>query len=200
MGALAQGGGADHEFRCGLEHAAGCTLFRPTDRSFTDFYPWECHFADQEVENPCAGFGIWHINGMAQYARSIRLGLTHYMGSVQRARGWIHSGDRRLFGGKERAYWQGHRSWLHVIFNKPLLILGLGLQENEVFLRWLLIERARYFAKFPKRAQKAWYVHKPDSKDGAEAGKHFFLEELGIRCVRVADYSEIYENVGWSMR
>jgi hypothetical protein len=91
------------------------------------------------------------------------------MGSVQRARGWIHSGEQRLFGGKDRTTWTGRYSWLHVVFNKPLPILGLGLGETEVFLRWLLIERARYFAKFPKRAQKAWSVHKPDA--GGEAAK-----------------------------
>lgn len=146
-----------------LSNAAGCAFVHPKRKGFTDFYPWECRFAHAEVDDPCADFGIWHINGMAQYARSVRLGLTHYMGSVQRARGWIHSGEDRLFGGKDRVNWRGRHSWLHVIFNKPLLILGLGLGENEVFLRWLLIERARYFATFPKRAQEAWYVHKPDT-------------------------------------
>lgn len=182
-----------------LSDAAGCAVVLPKRKGFTDFYPWECRFAHREVDNPCAEFGIWHINGMARYSRSVRLGLTHYMGSVQRARGWIYSGEHRLFGGKDSANWKGRYSWLHIIFNKPLLFLGLGLQENEVFLRWLLIERARYFAKFPKRAQKAWYLHRPDVEDSAEAGKHFFLEELGIRCIRVADYREIYENPGWSM-
>jgi hypothetical protein len=122
------------------------------------------------------------------------------MGSVQRARGWIHSGEQRLFGGKDRTTWTGRYSWLHVVFNKPLLILGLGLGETEVFLRWLLIERARYFAKFPKRAQKAWYVHKPDAGDDAEAGERFFLEEIGINYVAAADYRDIYENPAWQKR
>lgn len=45
--------------------------------------------------------------------------------------------------------WDGAASWLHIVFNSPLLIFGLGLEENEVFFRWLLIERARYFKKFP---------------------------------------------------
>ena len=80
------------------------------------------------------------------------------MGSVGRARAWLHrGGDRRLFSGKSPDNWLGKNTWVHIIFNSPLLIFGLALEENEVFLRWLLIERARYFKKFPDRRKKAWY-------------------------------------------
>lgn len=30
------------------------------------------------------------------------------------------------------------------------------IEQNEVFLRWLIIERARYFAKFEERGKLAW--------------------------------------------
>ena len=71
------------------------------------------------------------------------------MGSVQRARTWLHRGEANLFNAKNRPDWDGARTWVHLMFNKPLLIFGLGLTETEVFLRWLLIERARYFRRFP---------------------------------------------------
>lgn len=180
-----------------LSQAAGCGFIRPPERSFSDYYPWECRFADEMHEDPCAGFGIWHVNGMRRYRRSIRLGLSHYMGSVQRARTWLHRGDANLFGAKNRRNWDGARSWVHLIFNKPLLIFGLGLGESEVFLRWLLIERAKYFRKFPGREHPAWYVYTHDPKDEGERGKHFFLEGIGINCVRAHDYAEIYDNDGW---
>ncbi len=48
--------------------------------------PWESYYGEHAVVRPSECFAIWHINGMAQYHRSVRLGLTHYMGSVQRAR------------------------------------------------------------------------------------------------------------------
>jgi hypothetical protein len=134
-----------------LADAGGCTLQRSIKGGFTAYYPWENYYGKGAINDPSKEFGIWHINGMERYRQSIRLGLSHYMGSVQRARGWLHRGDdRRLFSGKDVKSWQGANTWLHVVFNTPLLIFGLGLEENEVFLRWLLIERARYFQKFPK--------------------------------------------------
>ncbi len=180
-----------------LGDAAGATLMRPALRGFTDFYPWESRYALALHDDPCTGFGIWHINGMAKYARSIRLGLTHYMGSVQRTRQWLHGGEGRLFGAADPAHWAGRHGWLHLVFNKPLLIMGLGLGENEVFLRWLLIERARYFAKWPERRREAWYVYVPDAGDRTAAGRRFFLEGIGVRCVAMGDYAGIYEDKGW---
>lgn len=180
-----------------LSRAIGAELMRPKVKGFTDFYPWDSRYAHKLLEDPCAGFGIWHVNGTARYSRSIRLGLTHYMGAVQRARAWFHRGDGRLFESKDRVAWPGRRTWLHLIFNKPLLIFGLGLGEDEVFLRWLLIERARYFAKFPERHRDAWYVSPTVPGDPAAAGRKFFLEGVGIRCLEVAEYTQIYDLDAW---
>lgn len=184
-----------------LSQAAGCHFQFPRDPKFTAYYPWGCHFARHEIDDPCADFGIWHINGMAKYKTSIRLGLSHYMGSVRRAGGWIHGrSDENLFRAKNRREWQGARTWIHLVFNKPLLFVGLGLAENEVFLRWLLIERAKYFRHFPDRVRDAWYVFVDDPRDDRQAGKHFFLESVGIRCIEAGSYGEIYENFGWLHR
>ena len=97
-----------------LSDAGQCTLRRTKKGGFTDFYPWESYYGTRDIGNPAEGFGIWHVNGMQHYHRSIRLGLTHYMGSVERARGWIHKGnERRLFSGKNAHDWEGAASWLH---------------------------------------------------------------------------------------
>lgn len=181
-----------------LSRASGSIFQRTTTEGFTDYYPWECFYAPQPIAAPCAGFGIWHINGMEKYHRSVRLGLTHYMGSVHRARTWIHGAKtRRLFNGRNRADWLGAHTWLHIFFSKPLIILGLGLAENEVFLRWLLIERARYFRKFRMREKPAWYIYSHDANDGTEQGKLFFLESLGVKCVQTASYDQIYACAAW---
>lgn len=182
-----------------LSQAADCEFRFPRNRGFTARYPWGCHFARRELADPCTDFGIWHINGMARYKSSIRLGLTHYMGSVRRAGGWIHGrSDENLFRAKNRSDWHGARTWMHVVFNKPLLIFGLGLAENEVFLRWLLIERAKYFRAFPERRHDAWYVYVDDPRDERQAGKLFFLESMGIRCVETGSHDDIYGNSGWA--
>jgi hypothetical protein len=180
-----------------LSEAIGASSMRPKVHGFTDWYPWDTRYALTLHDDPCDGFGIWHINGMAKYARSIRLGLTHYMGSVQRARGWLHRGENRLFEAKGRLRWDGRQTWMHLTFNKPLLFLGLGLRESEVFLRWLLIERARYFAKFADRRQPAWYVYTHDPDDKTQNGRHFFLERIGIECIEARDYGEIYADATW---
>jgi hypothetical protein len=180
-----------------LSEAADARLIRPDVKGFTDWYPWDSRYALELFDDPCDGFGIWHINGMARYARSIRLGLTHYMGSVQRTRDWLHRGESRLFEAKDRVRWAGRRTWVHLVFNKPLLIFGLGLRENEVFLRWLLIERARYFAKFEDRHQPAWYIYTHNADDKTQQGRHFFLENIGIQCIEAADYDAIYDGPGW---
>ena len=180
-----------------LSEAAGAKLMRPKVKGFTHWYPWDSRYALELFENPCEGFGIWHVNGMANYARSIRLGLTHYMGSVERTRRWLHRGKNRLFEAKDRERWAGQHTWVHLLFNKPLLTFGLGLRENEVFLRWLFIERARYFAKFPDRRRPAWYVYTHNPDDVTQKGRHFFLESIGIQCVEARTYDAIYSNPGW---
>ncbi|WP_417428654.1 hypothetical protein [Kiloniella sp.] len=165
-------------------------------KNFTDYYPWSSYYGTGKLSNPIDGFGIWHMNGMEYYPRSIRLGLTHYMGSVERARAWFHKGkNSRLFSGKSMSTWKGSQTWLNIIFNKPLLIFGLALEENEVFLRWLLLERARYFNKFPNQSKKAWYVYPSNEK--LTNGKRMFLEGVGITPYEVHDYDSIYSDQTW---
>ena len=178
-----------------LSDAGKCRLHRTIKTGFTDFYPWETYYGTKQIDNPAKGFGIWHVNGMQHYHRSIRLGLSHYMGSVERARGWLHKGnERRLFSGKNISDWAGAASWLHIIFNSELLIFGLKLEVNEVFLRWILIERARYFKMFPDRHKAAWYVYAGEKNSD---GKQFFLKSVGVRPWHVDSYDDIYGAAIW---
>lgn len=178
-----------------LSEAGNCSLRRMKTDGFTDYYPWESYYSTKKLNNPIEGFGIWHVNGMRHYSRSIRLGLSHYMGSVERARGWLHKGNEyRLFSGKNIHGWGGASSWLHIVFNSPLLIFGLSLEENEVFFRWLLIERARYFQKFPERSKDAWYVYAGNLNND---GKELFLKSVGVVPLHKASYDDIYGATTW---
>lgn len=176
------------------------SLFRPRGsvKGPTDYYPWEKYFGINELNGPCDGFGVWHINGLIEHTRSIRLGLSHYMGSVSRARPWLHgSKETRLFSQKDMPNWRGRDTWLHIVFNMPMLIFGLKLEGQEVFLRWLLIERAKYFRQFPERRQPAWYVSPTSENAPEDLAKKFFLQSLRIEPVDVIDYDAIYEAPGW---
>lgn len=164
-------------------------------KKFTDYYVWNTYYGFEQLESPTDGFGVWFINGFIQYHRSIRLGLTDYMGSVHRARQMIHKADDgQLFYGKNQYSWSGKDTYLHIIFNKSLMIFGLALEENEVFLRWLLLERAKYYKKYPARKKEGWYVTTFSSrKDSNYTGKKFFLENIGIKVIEVSSYDDIYE-------
>ena len=176
-----------------FQKAGKLNLYRTSTKGFTDFYPWDSYYSLSRLDYPTDGFGVWHINGMQKYFRSIRLGLTHYMGSVERARRMIHKGnEERLFTGKNAHNWLGAKTWLHIVFNKSLFIFGLGLEENEVFLRWLLIERAKYFNKFKERRMQGWYIAKNGS---TSPGKKLFLNQIGIQVIELPSYTDIYENL-----
>jgi hypothetical protein len=162
-------------------------------KSFTDFYPWESYFSDHRVHNPANEFAIWHINGMQRYNRSIRLGLSHYMGSVERARRLIHKGkESRLFSGENINEWSGYQSWLHVVFNNDLVFIGLSLETTEVFLRWLLIERAKYFNKFPHRRKSAYFAHAGTNE--LSTGQTLFLNSVGVEIVHESSYDQLYHS------
>jgi hypothetical protein len=164
----------------------------------TDFYPWEKYFSNRSLESPCDGFGIWHINGFIEYRRSIRLGLRHYMGSVARARPWLsglkHDADDVSRKGSQ---WRGRHTWLDVVFNMPLAFMGLQLGPEEVFLRWLLIERARYFSRYPDARCPAWYFHVAHESSQEDAAKYFFLDAIGVTPVEVEDYGSMYDPAVW---
>jgi hypothetical protein len=178
-----------------LPESKGLKQFFTGTKKFTDFYPWTTYFADKQIDAPTDGFGIWYMNGFVKYYRSIRLGLSHYMGSVEKARHYLHKGDdRRLFSGKNHENWSGSKSWLHIIFNRSLFVFGLGLNENEVFIRWLLIERAKYFKKFPERRKNAWFITEINNKpDEYSIGKMKFLEGIGFKIIYTKEYDEIYK-------
>ncbi len=177
-----------------LSDVAKCKPFWLGKRRST-YYPWEAYYSMNEIPEPTIGFSIWHVNGFRHYPLSIRLGLTHYMGCVQRARRWLHGNrDDVQFSGKNKKGWQGGNSWLHIVFNKPLFFMGLGLEENEVFLRWLLIERARYFRDYSSRRKGAWYAHVNDQDD---SGKLFFLRSVGVEPIKLNSYDDLYGADMW---
>ncbi len=182
-----------------LAEAVGAPLrdmFQPHGqlKAPTDFYPWEKYFANRSLESPCDGFGMWHINGFINYRRSIRLGLRHYMGSVSRVRPWLSGlkGDAGA-AGRDGSQWRGRHSWLDVVFKMPLAFMGLQLGPQEVFLRWLLIERARYFNKYPDARRPAWYFHTARENSQEDAAKYFFLDAIGVTPVEVEDYGSMYD-------
>ncbi|MBN9675960.1 hypothetical protein [Salipiger bermudensis] len=174
----------------------GGKKFKFGKNAMTDFYPWNMYYSDRRIDSVCQGFGIWHAHGMKIYPRSIRLGLTDYMGSVQRARSWVYSGEGSLrylakSGNRE---WRGQDTWLDIIFFKPLLVVGFSFGKDESFLRWLLLERARIFKINPSWKNMAWYV---DVVGDGDPHRKPFFEGLGMKYVTLREHREIYDSPVW---
>ena len=120
-----------------LSDAIECKLYKTTSKGFTHYYPWEYYYAREELTGPTSGFGIWHINGMKKYSSSIRLGLTHYMGSVHRARSWIYpshsSGSGGLHENGRITNWRGHNTWLQILMTRPLVFFACLWRRMKFF-------------------------------------------------------------------
>jgi hypothetical protein len=170
-----------------FEKSVNAELFHIESKGFTRFYTWKTYYGHSQLELPTDGFGIWKVHGDVRYKDSIRLGLTDYMGSAERARKLIHNGDDRLFKGKRQAYWQGHQTWLHIWFNLPIVIIGLKYGIDEVFLRWLLIERKRYLNIYDD-PMNVYFV----SKNTPEPAVKNLMINLGVQIILINEYSEIY--------
>jgi len=177
-----------------IPNSMGLSFHKLAGSTFTDFYPWSCYYSDKKLDYPTQGFGVWYMNGMAKYHRSIKLGLSQYMGNVERSRKMIHHNPENIGStSKKRRDWPGHKTWLEILFNKSLVIVGLGLGETEVFIRWLLIERAKYYRRYPKRRHKGWFIDKSSATN--LDGKRFFLNSVGFEVIELESYDEIYNDL-----
>ena len=124
---------------------------------------------------------------MVEYPRSIKLGISDYMGNVERVRKTLLSHDfNDFFNGIDQTNWSGYYTWLHIIFSKNLFIFGLKLDKDEVFLRWLLIQRAKYSQLYNK-GLKGWFVDYNISK-----ATRFFLEHIGFEVINIKKYDTLY--------
>lgn len=155
----------------------------------TDFYPWNYYYGKKGMKllsSPNNGFGIWHLHGMASHPRSIRIGLNDYMGLVERSRSII---QKNYLGNN----FIPTNTWLDIVFSKSLFILGLGLETDEVFLRWLLLQRAKYNEIY-KAGLKGWYVTCAEY-DSVTPGKRLYLESIGFEIIEVATANIVYEDI-----
>ena len=181
-----------------LEEGLNKVIVEPLKKvkGFTGVYPWNVVYTNKEnfTVQDIYGFGVWHINGMSEYKQSLRLGLSQYTLQSKRASEFIHSAAsyEDNFRSKNQEIWRGHNTWLHLIFNCDLCILGLSIDTQETFLRWLLIERAKYFKKFPQRIRHGWYV---GTRGDLTPGKQFFLEKTGFEIIELSSYEEIYKGL-----
>jgi len=164
-------------------------------KGFTHHYPWECYYSSDELSDILKGFAIWNIHGSIQYKNSIKLGLNDYMGMVHRAKELNSNGLFRI-GSEKR--WVGAKTWLNVFFNKSLFIFGLALSREEIFLRWLLVERVKFLKKLEETngtVRKGWYIHVQTGNKEMDYGRQLYLKSVNIEVLTLPSYKDLYETV-----
>ena len=176
-------------FDAGFETAIGAKMHHIVPKGFTRYYPWKSYYSIAELVQPCGGFGIWKVHGDVRYKDSIRLGLTDYIGSSERARDLISKGAGRLGNTHRTNPWNGHDTWLDIWFNKPIIIFGLGYGKDEVFLRWLLIERRRFFNKMGRDMDVTYIDVKGPTPN---APVYNLMQNLGVTLKLVKGFDDIY--------
>lgn len=183
-----------------LEHSKD-NRFRPlsfkTDpkrREYNYYYPWRSYYSNKEIKDCLNEFAIWHIHGFCDYEKSIRMGLSDYMGIVEKARKVVYKSRGNPFNDNKNYHnWIGRNTWLDIFFNNNLLIVGLGLDVQEVSLRWLLIVREKLFNKRGIR-KKTWYLLN-EEYDVMLKGKELLFNKLNIEIIRASASKDIYENL-----
>ena len=163
-----------------------------SDSQFT--YPFETYFSKTDIEWPWKEFAIWHINGMVSYPQSIKIGYLDYakMFNAIRERLFVPHGPAEMFSliiKKDNLC----KTWISIFFYRNLFIWGIGLNEDEYVLRWLLVERARYNLLTHKNL-KGWYVHLVDKDKPMSDGKKIFLNTVGIEIIEVNSH-DLHESV-----
>jgi hypothetical protein len=183
-----------------LEQSINAQLYDYKHEYSNDSCPISCCYTTYS-DTTINDFAIWHINGVIKYPKSILIGLSHYMRCLQTIRGLIlpHSQTTaELFNGNNIGFAYIKNTWLELIFSRNLFIIGLQLDVNEVVLRWLLLERAKYYALYNRDKRKAWYVITKKEYENSlskDLGKRMFFNSVGVEILVLPDYKDIYEAI-----
>lgn len=149
-------------------------------------------------ENFFRRFAVWHINGRVNHTRSIRIGISDYMNLLVATKDLLHDKARLYYVGKDQRQWGIKNkenytfTWLNIIYNSSICINGLALNQDESYLRWLLISRRKYLKRVGLNDVKGWYVCHPSD---LTEGKRLFLEKTGLKVVEFNDNRERYEKI-----
>lgn len=153
------------------------TSTRSLKKGFTDFYPWQIFY-----KRAGSNIKLFHINGDIEYKRSIKLSVKDYAGNITKF-------NRTYRPSVAKSKYKTDKTWINVMFEKELVILGLGLGEDELFLRHLLIERQIYRIK-----------NKLNKNDGIN-GYYLYRKKSLPRCSnKYARYELFFKSVGIEMK
>ena len=158
-------------------------------------YQWNKFFSDRKLTRPDEHFAIWHVHGTIKDFRTIHMGFNHYVGMLARAKSTIQNTKSRL--NRTNKSWYGDNTWLDLIYNKNLVIVGFGLPTTEIFLRWLLRSRSRHLTDYTKKTQseKLPSLYLTTAEKPISLAQRLFLESCGFEIIQLSSYKELYEDL-----
>ena len=135
-----------------LKHFQETTGFKIVNKSTEGIYSVRRY--KEVLTNGKVSHRVWHIHGEIDSPPSIMLGLDHYCGSVAKISSYVKGGyefqlDKkpqkpRAIIDKLRLKEFDGTSWIELLFNSDVHIIGLGLDFSEIDLWWILNKRARF--------------------------------------------------------
>ena len=169
----------------------GKNYYKPSGKYCHYRYPWNQYYSNKNDIFDCRNnFAIWHIHGFIYYYQSLIIGADDYASVIYHAKNYINNKKTGLYATINEADWCGKNSWLDIFFHKKLYIIGLSLDSQETGLRWLLMQREKFFRKKESKRKETIYNYSDDKE--LSSGKRFFFEGIGIKANKLSSYDEIY--------
>ena len=175
-----------------LENTLGLKSYRNGDGK-SDKYPFN-YYATFEEEaakgiDPQRSFAIWHCNGVISKPVSMKLDLSDYCLYTARLKEFLP-----LSSEKYKTVKQFEDSWLSPFYHNTLVIIGLGLPASEVYLRWILLERANTKRKDDSRVGEGYYVYAEEDSSITEGFKEY-LKYVDIKPIGYSTWREMYSDI-----
>lgn len=145
--------------------------------------------------------GIWHIHGWAgtneksQKGASIKLSFQKYCACISRI--------KQLGDYNKLLEWKGRNTWLNLFLNRPLIIAGLGLPQEEIFLRYLFLLKYKLEQKKADQQDNtllnSYYLtlQKKEATQDSQPDGCDFLRALGVNIVEFDSYADLYNHQLW---
>jgi len=151
---------------------------------------------------------IWHLHGEIDMPPSIMLGLDHYCGSVAKIDSYV-KGRYEFQEEKKQVKTPSiieklkditkfdNSSWIELLFNSEVHIIGLGLDFSEIDLWWVLNKRARFKLDNQTRDlvnNRIVYYSTSEDNDQLELLKSLHVEIVQIKLDKTKEkYKKAYD-------
>lgn len=146
---------------------------------FNRYYKEGNKFNDStNIENE---FAVWFIHGTRRYSNSLCINNTDYVRNI--------STMSKIL--KDTKKDEKTETWIDIFLNNDLIVFGLGLDSDELDLRWLLLKRF-YNQEFLGKHNETIYFH---IENKLPKGKKKYFNALGIKCVKIEDFNDFYGKI-----